>query len=66
VTKAKVASAPEAVLVSNKVFADTLGISTRTLWNWEARGILPPAKKIRKRKYWDPNVRPKLDGEAVA
>jgi hypothetical protein len=64
-TKVKVEGAAEAVLVPNSVYAKMIGVSPRTLWNYEQRGILPPAKKINKRKFWDPNVRPKLDTETA-
>lgn len=59
-TKVKVEKAAQ-VLVPNTEFAKMIGVTVRTLWNWEAQGILPPATIIRKRKYWDPSVRPKTE-----
>lgn len=52
-------------LVPNTEYAQMIGVSTRTLWNYEAKGILSPAKRIRGRKYRDPNELPRFD-EAVA
>ena len=48
-------------LVPNSVFARMMGVTPRTLANWEKRGVISPAEKINNRKYWDPATRPKND-----
>jgi hypothetical protein len=48
-------------LVPASRFAAMLGVSSRTLWNYEAKGVISPAKRINGRKYWDINERPRFD-----
>lgn len=59
-TKVKIEKAA-AVLVPNTEYAKMIGVSVRTLWNWVEAGILPAPTIIKKRKYWDPTVRPKTE-----
>ncbi|MDP9089177.1 MAG: hypothetical protein M3O26_10620 [Pseudomonadota bacterium] len=48
-------------LVPNSVYAKIIGVTPRTLWNYEATGRLSPAKRINGRKFRDPNERPRFD-----
>jgi hypothetical protein len=48
-------------LVPNTEYARSIGVTARTLWNYEAKGILTPAKRINGRKYRDPNELPRFD-----
>ena len=41
--------------LSKEDLADVLGVSTRTIENWVAEGILPPPTKLGNRVYWHPN-----------
>lgn len=51
-------------LVPASVFANMLGVGKRTLYNYELRGIVTPAKRINGRKYWEINERPRFDDPA--
>jgi hypothetical protein len=52
---------PGTRLVPATRFAAMLGVGTRTLWNWEAKGIISGAKRINGRKYRDLDERPRFD-----
>lgn len=53
-------------LVPNTEYARRIGVTTRTLFNYDRLGLLPAPKVIRGRKYRDPNVLPKLDAKTDA
>ena len=48
-----------------KVRLELGGISDVTLWRWEKNGVIPPAVKINKRKYWRSSVIQGLKGPAA-
>jgi DNA-binding transcriptional MerR regulator len=51
-------------LVPNTEYARLIGVTPRTLFNYDARGgILPPPTIINGRKYRDPDVMPTADAE---
>ena len=48
-------------LVPNQEYARRIGVTSRTLFNYVARGILPQPHIINGRKFWDPLVLPRRD-----
>jgi hypothetical protein len=42
-------------------YAERHDVSTRTLDRWVEDGVLPEPKRIRNRKYMDPNTEPRRD-----
>lgn len=54
---------PRQRLISNTEYARMIGVTTRTLYSYEAKGILTPSKIINGRKYRDPNELPRFDTE---
>jgi len=51
-------------LITNAKLAKANDVTTRTLYSWERRGIIPPAIKIAGRKYHPADTRPRFDNEA--
>lgn len=51
------------LLVPNQEYARMLGVSARTLYNYDKAGILSPPKVINGRKFRDPMELPKFDGK---
>src|SRR5918993_202941 len=45
--------------ISHSRFAKLQGVCTRTIDRWVQEGILEQPIRIKGRKYWDPNTRPK-------
>lgn len=43
-------------MVSARQLRQLLRISAPTLWRWERKGVIPPALRIRRRKYWPASV----------
>ena len=62
--KAIATTTPERLrLVPNREYARLIGVTPRTVYNYEQRGILPPPTVINGRKFRDPDVLPRGDGE---
>ena len=48
-------------LIPESAYARKKGVSTRTTYDWEKRGILPTAIRINGRKYRRVGTEPKFD-----
>jgi hypothetical protein len=54
------------LLVTNLAYARLIGVTSRTLYTYEQRGILSPSRKINGRKFRDPKEMPKFDKKAAS
>jgi hypothetical protein len=53
-------------LLAARSKATQLDVSIKTLDRWAAAGIISQPTKIRNRKYWDADEKPRVDGEVAA
>ena len=58
-------SRPNIELIPEPLYAKSLGVTTRTTYAWEKRGILPPAIRINGRKYRAAGTQPRVDAAAA-
>lgn len=52
--------------LSSVNLAEKFDVTVRTIDRWEAAGIIPRAKRINKRRYWDEDTEPRVDDAAAA
>jgi MerR HTH family regulatory protein len=47
--------------LSTRRLAEKFDVSMRTIDRWIERGIIPPGKRIRGRRFWPDDTEPKYD-----